>query len=256
MVDLHCHILPGVDDGAETLKDSLTMAKEAEKEGIKTIVATPHHKNGLYNNERKDIVAGIEELNKELKEARINVRILPGQEIRIHEKMVEHLDGGQLLTLGGSSSYLFIELPPNHVPCYTEQLLFDIQMKGVIPIIVHPERNQEFIQHPDKLYRFVRNGAATQITAASYAGYFGKKIQDFTGQMIEANLTHLMASDAHNVSSRGFHMARAYECLQKRKGTDYVYYFQENAELIVRGKHIDKEPPERIRPKKKFLGLF
>ncbi|KAB7707384.1 tyrosine protein phosphatase [Bacillus aerolatus] len=256
MIDLHCHILPRVDDGATTLTESLIMAKEAEKEGITTIVATPHHKNGTYDNVKKDIIAGVADLNKELKDGGINVEILPGQEIRIYGELMEDYEKDELLTIGGDSSYVLIEFPSGYVPQYAEQLFFDMQMKGLLPIIVHPERNQELIEKPDRLYNLVKNGAATQITASSYIGKFGKKIQMFTEQLIDANLTHLFASDAHNVKNRSFHMAQAHERLQKRAGTDYVYYFKENAELIVNGQHMYKEPPERIRTKKKFLGLF
>ncbi|KMY52978.1 tyrosine protein phosphatase [Bacillus sp. FJAT-27231] len=256
MIDLHCHILPGLDDGPATLEESLTMAEEAEKEGITTIVATPHHKNESFYNVKKAVTASTAVLNKELKSAGINVQILPGQEIRIYGEIIRDLGNEELLTLGGNPLYLLIEFPSNYVPRYTEQLFFDIQMKGIIPIIAHPERNKEFIQYPDKLYRLVKNGAATQITAASYAGRFGKKIQRFTDKLIEANLTHFVSSDAHNVSSRGFHMAKAYERLQKKAGTDFVHYFQENAERIVNGQHIHKEPPERISIKKSFWAYF
>lgn len=256
MIDLHCHILPGLDDGPATIEESLMMAKEAEKAGITTIVATPHHKNELFHNAKKAVEASTASLNKELKSASINVQILPGQEIRIYGEIIRDLENGELLALGGNSFYLLIEFPSSYVPQYTEQLLFDIQMKGIVPIIAHPERNKEFIQYPDKLYRLVKNGAATQITAASYAGRFGKKIQRFTDKLIEANLTHFIASDAHNTSSRGFHMAKAYERLRKKSGIDFVHYFQENAERIVSGQHIHKEPPERILLKKKFFGLF
>jgi len=121
---------------------------------------------------------------------------------------------------------------------------------------VHPERNQELIEQPDKLYSLVKNGAATQITAASYVGRFGRKIQAFTEQLVEANLTHLIASDAHNTKSRSFHMLEAYNRMEEKLGIDFVYYFKENTELILDGSNLYKEAPSRIRKKKKFLGLF
>ncbi|KAB7707406.1 tyrosine protein phosphatase [Bacillus aerolatus] len=256
MIDLHCHILHGLDDGADTSPASIAMAKEAEKQGISAIVATPHHKNGAYENVKAEIVTSVAALNKELTKAGINVDVLPGQEIRIYGELLEDYEKDELLTIAGTSSYIFIEFPSGSVPHYTEQLFYDIQMNGLLPVIVHPERNQELIQHPDRLYSLVKNGAATQITASSYTGHFGKKIQLFTEQLIDAQLTHLLASDAHNTHTRTFKMADAYARMAEKMGDDYVYYFQENAELIIEGNHLYKEPPEKIRKKKKILGIF
>jgi len=112
MIDLHCHILPELDDGAPTLTASIAMAKEAEAEGITSIVATPHHKNGSYDNVKQDILTSVASLNRELKKAGVNVDILPGQEIRMYGEILEDYEKDELLTLGGTSSYLFIEFHP------------------------------------------------------------------------------------------------------------------------------------------------
>ncbi|MGM7634667.1 tyrosine-protein phosphatase [Bacillus sp. Hm123] len=256
MIDLHCHILPRLDDGAESNASSLSMAKMAEKQGITKIVATPHHKNSIYENKKIDILLHVANLNYELRNAGINVEILPGQEIRMYGEFIEDFENGELLTVGGNSEYVLIEFPSGYIPQYAEKLLFDLQMKGLLPIIVHPERNQEILEHPDKLYKLVKNGALTQVTASSYIGYFGKRIRRLTEQLIEANLAHFIASDAHNTTTRPFHLAEAYERLQLQMGDDYRFYFQENAETIISGQHIHKEPPTYLHLKKKFLGLF
>lgn len=175
IIDIHCHILPGIDDGAADFTESLEMAKAAAKEGIKKIIATPHHRNGSYDNYKDEIIHRTKELNDYLQSEQVKVEILPGQETRIYGEMVEDYEKGEILTLAEVSTYVFVEFPSGNVPRYTEQLLFDLQMKGVTPVIVHPERNAELIQQPDKLYQFVKNGAATQVTAASVVGYFGKK---------------------------------------------------------------------------------
>ncbi|PAQ12877.1 tyrosine protein phosphatase [Bacillaceae bacterium SAOS 7] len=256
MIDLHCHILPGIDDGAKSNIDSLSMAMMAEKQGITKIVATPHHKNGIYENKKTDILLHVADLNAKLKGAGVNVEILPGQEIRMYGEIIEDFESGELLTVGGNSKYVLIEFPSGYIPQYAEKLLFDLHMKGLLPIIAHPERNQEILEHPDKLYKLVKNGTLTQITASSYIGYFGKRIKRFTEQLIEANLTHFIASDAHNTTTRPFHLTEAYEKLQSQLGSDYRFYFQENAEIIISGQHIQKEPPVHINKQKKFLGLF
>ncbi|RST74193.1 tyrosine protein phosphatase [Siminovitchia acidinfaciens] len=252
MIDIHCHILPKVDDGPDDVRDSLEMAKMAAGEGISTIVATPHHQNGSYHNVKADIIQKTRDFNEYLKTESIDIKILPGQETRIYGELLEDFEKGEILTIAQSSMYVFVELPSSHVPRYTEQLLYDIQIKGLIPIIVHPERNSELMEQPDKLYKLVKNGAATQVTAASLTGYFGKRTQKFTEEIIEANLTHFIASDAHNTVSRSFKMAEAQELLKKKFGTDTLFMFMDNAESVVADQHIFREIPSRIKKKKSF----
>lgn len=255
VIDIHSHILPGVDDGAQTEEDSLTMAHAAVKNGIHTIIATPHHKNGHYDNEKDSIVKYVELLNELLKRENIPLTVLPGQEIRMYGEIVEDLMAGKIQPLN-NTKYLFIEFPSAHVPRYAEQLLFDLQMADYIPIIVHPERNKELKEHPYRLYDFVRKGALTQVTAASVIGKFGKNIQKFTHQIIEANLAHFIASDAHNTTTRGFCMKEAYQQIEENYGMDMLYMFLENGQLLTEDQHVNRFEPEEIQQRKKFLGLF
>jgi protein-tyrosine phosphatase len=254
MIDIHCHILPGIDDGAAAITDSIDMAHKAVSEGIHTIIATPHHKNSKYDNSKTSIIERVIELNGKLEDEKIPLTILPGQEVRIYGEVVQDWEKGEILPLN-HSQYLFIELPSGHVPRYTEKLVFDLQLKGIIPIIVHPERNQEIIERPDVLYSLVKKGALTQVTASSISGYFGKKIRNFSLQLIEANLTHFIASDAHNINTRGFKMEETMDLLHAKYGVDFVYLFQENAELLVQNQNVYRDTPEPIK-KKKFLGIF
>jgi protein-tyrosine phosphatase len=255
LIDIHSHILPGIDDGAKTVQDSIDMAKQAVSEGIHTIIATPHHKNGKYDNLKADILPFVRELNQTFAQEGIDLKVLPGQECRIFGEILEDYGKGEILTLNKDSQYLFIEFPSSSVPRYADRLLYDIQVDGLTPIIVHPERNAELMERPDKLYKLVKNGAVTQLTASSLVGYFGKNIQKFSQQMIQANLTHFIASDAHNIHNRTFKMEEAMDDIEKKYGMDMVYYFTENAEMLVEGKTIYKEIPELIK-KKKFLGIF
>ncbi|NHM30019.1 tyrosine-protein phosphatase [Neobacillus terrae] len=254
MIDIHSHILPGIDDGSKNMGESLMMAREAVKEGISTIIATPHHKNGKYENYKSDIINKVNELNKVLENENVDLEVLPGQETRIYGEIVEGIKNDEILSLSGSQ-YLFVEFPSSHVPKYTEQLFFDIQMKGYIPVIVHPERNQEIIERPDRLFHLVEKGALTQVTASSLSGHFGKNIKNFSFQLIDSNLTHFIASDAHNVHNRTFKMEEAFNLVAKKYGIDMVYFFRENAELLVDNKSIFKEIPEKIK-KKKLFGIF
>lgn len=254
MVDIHCHILPGIDDGAMSIGDSIAMAELAVKEGIHTIIATPHHRNGRYINGKEKIQKEVTALNQVLLEEKIPLTVLAGQENRIYGELLEDLLQGEVLPLN-NTHYLFVEFPTNHVPRYAEKLFYQLQMNHVTPIIVHPERNQEIVNNPNILYKLVQKGALTQVTASSVAGYFGKKIQKFSFQLVEANLTHFLASDAHNVNNRAFKMLEGLDTIEARYGPDMVYYFTENAELLVDGKNVMKEVPEKVKTKK-FLGIL
>lgn len=256
LLDVHCHIIPGVDDGAQTEADSIDMAKTAIAEGIDTIVATPHHKNLRYDNYRKDILKNVSILNELFEENGIELTVLPGQEIRINGEILEDLEKGEILTIN-DSKYIYIEFPSDSVPRYTEQILYDLQIEGYTPIIVHPERNRELLENPNKMYQLVRNGALSQVTAASVVGKFGKKIEQFSHQLIEANLTHLIGSDAHNTTTRGFFVRDAYEMVKNKYGVETYYMFMENSHLLVENMNLNRFEPSPIRKKKKKrFGLF
>ncbi|MFI8706982.1 tyrosine-protein phosphatase [Bacillus sp. NPDC077411] len=255
MIDLHCHILPSIDDGAGTLTDSLAMAQKAAAEGIHTIVATPHHQNGKYINERAEIFNQVKQLNEALQEHDIPLTVLPGQEVRLYGDLLADYEAGKILTLNETNKYILIEFPSNHVPRYAEQMLYELRVKGMIPIIVHPERNAELIEQPDKLYNLVNKGALTQVTAGSLLGNFGKKIKKFSLQLVEHNLTHMIASDAHNTTTRAFHLQAGYDVIENEFGTNTLIDFKENPYLLISGKSIYKEDPQQIR-RKKLFGIF
>src|SRR5699024_10476928 len=135
----------------------------------------------------------------------------------------EAYEKGQILSLNDAHDSILVELPFNHVPRYTGRLLYDMQMEGLTPIIVHPERNREILQSPDVLYQLVQDGALTQITAGSVTGHFGKQIKKFTYELIEHNLTHFVASDAHNTRYRTFRMDAALRAIEQEYGVGTRY---------------------------------
>lgn len=255
MIDLHCHILPGVDDGVKTEQDAIEMARVAAAEGITHIVATPHHRAHGFDNPKEAVKTLVDILNQLFKEEQVTVTVLPGQEARVYGEMIEGLEAGELLTMNDTGRYLFVEFPTNSVPRYTERLFFDLQMKGVIPVIVHPERNQEIYDNPNALYHLVKDGALSQVTAASLTGGFGNRIKKLSFDLIEHNLAHFIASDAHNTTTRAFHLREAYGEIERQFGTDRQFYFLENAELLIDGQNVYCDEPQPIK-EKKFLGLF
>lgn len=254
LIDIHTHILPGFDDGAKTEEDSLEMARAAVAEGITTVVATPHHRNGVFDNERESIEKWVDILNELLEKENVPLTVLPGQETRINGEMIEELENGTILPIN-HSRHVFVELPFSSVPRYTGQMLFDIQLQGYIPIIVHPERNQELVERPEKLYDFVKKGALTQLTTGSLIGEFGKDAQKFSRQIIEANLVHFVATDAHNTTTRRFNLSEAYNIIQKDFGSDYFYMYLENAELMANDQNVNRPEPMQVK-RKRFFGLL
>jgi len=255
MIDIHCHILPGIDDGAKSEAELLKMAHEAVSDGITTIIATPHHMNGVYINAKAEVLALTEHANQLLQKEEIPLTILPSQEIRIYENLIRDLRNNQVLFLDKACKYILLELPANSVPYQIDRLIFEIQILGVTPIIAHPERNSAIREQPYLLYKMVKSGAFAQLTAASITGRFGKEIEKFSRQLVEHQLVHLIASDAHNADTRGPRLVSAYERLAEYGGRELADEFKRNAENVVNGKGIWAGEPMKIQ-KKKLFGLF
>ncbi|MGG3478584.1 CpsB/CapC family capsule biosynthesis tyrosine phosphatase [Peribacillus frigoritolerans] len=254
MIDIHCHILPGVDDGAADMKVSLNMARKAVEAGITHIFATPHHLNEKYVNVKSDIIDRAVRLNESFQLEKIPLTIHLGQEVRIHRDIFTSLEKEEILTLDDNGTYMLLELPSGRVPSYTQEVIYELLLKGITPIIVHPERNKELIGNHKLLFELVQEGALTQITSGSIIGDFGKSIQSFSKKIIQHNLAHFIATDAHNIGSRGFTLQQAYETITKAYGIQRTYYFKENAEQLLKDQSPAVEKP--LPFKKKILGIF
>ncbi|GAB7387956.1 tyrosine protein phosphatase [Bacillaceae bacterium] len=253
MFDIHCHILPQADDGAMDMEQAIRMAEIAEKDGITAIIATPHHRNGIYWNEKESILRKVEELNAALAERGLSVRVLPGMEVHVHAGLVDELQAGRLLPLNGSK-YLLLELPFQQVPPRLEELVYEIQLAGFVPVIAHPERTLSFRERPERLYALVQKGALTQITAGSILGFFGKKAQRFSRELLDCRLTHVVASDAHTDRRRVPKLSEAYAEIARYAGGDVAETLKRNAQAIAFGENIRAEEP--AKPKRKFFRLF
>ncbi|WP_341279919.1 CpsB/CapC family capsule biosynthesis tyrosine phosphatase [Paenibacillus sp. FSL H8-0537] len=241
MIDIHTHILPGIDDGAARLEDSVALARAAAAEGIKTIIATPHHHNGRYVNPAQAVEELTRTLNELLQELDIPLVVHTGQEVRLHQELLDHFQQGSLLTLAGSS-YMLLELPSSHIPKNTEQTVYELGLLGVHAIIAHPERNAAIIQQPERLEELVRLGAFGQVTSHSLLGAFGKSVERASWKLCEAGLIHLVSSDAHHVERRGFRLKEAYDRIQKVMGAEWSDYFQQNAALLLRDEALADAP--------------
>lgn len=254
MIDLHCHLLPGVDDGPETMEESLAMAQTAVAQGITHLLCTPHHNNGRYENPKASIIAAVAELQAALDTAAIPLTVLEGQEVRVTGELIEDLTADNLLFTDLNDTYLLIEFPSADVPAYSETLLFELRGLGKIPVIVHPERNRYFMEDPDRLIPYLDMGCLAQLTAPSIVGIFGKKIQKIAHQMVERNLVQMVASDAHGINKRPFYLKEAYSEIEQKYGKQVVEQMQQVAKDLVNGDDVNY-PGYKEKKKKKF-GLF
>lgn len=265
IIDLHAHLIPGVDDGAQTLEDSLLLAKQAVEEGVEYLVLTPHHYNNQYINHAKDVVALAENLQSQLDQAGIALRVYPGQEIRMNDHLIDDILNQDLLSLDDGGKYYLIEFPTQTVPDFSEQIMRQLINRGITPVIAHPERNHVFVEDRDVYRRFISMGCLGQITTSSIAGEFGDKIQKAAVDMIQQNLAHILASDAHSVEWRPFNYDSGFEALARFFGQEKVEEFKENARNIFNGDSVERPTiyPEnkdrkmqREKKKKSFWHFF
>lgn len=248
MIDIHCHLLPGLDDGAQSMEEAIVMAEAAVRDGIETVIATPHHANRKYDNEAAQVIPAVGRLNQELGKRQIPLTVAAGQEIHVRFDLLDRAERGELLGLA-DSPYMLLELPDDRVPREFSEWIHELRLIGVTPVIAHPERNIEIIRNPELLAEWVRLGALSQVTSHAVTGRFGSRMQKVTLDLCRRNLVHFCASDAHNTRNRPFALREAYEVIRDRVGAEYVDYYQGNARRIVESTvPIERWEPQEKRP--------
>jgi len=213
MIDIHTHILPGIDDGVKTEDDAVEFARMAAEDGVRTIVATPHCRDGFYVNERADVLAMTATLRERLARESVEVELVAGAEVHICPELVERILDGRAPTLGNNGKTLLLELSLTQYPVELENLIFQLKLAGVVPILAHPERIRFFEDDIGRYEALVRLGAYGQITTGSLLGEFGRKTQEFSRELVRKGLIHVVATDAHNVRGRPPIMSEAVEAL-------------------------------------------
>ena len=192
MIDLHSHILPGLDDGARDLERSLDMARASVADGVTDMVCTPHWVPGKYENTRAAILDACAGLRERLAEAQIPLKLWPGAELHVDTGIPERIRSGELLTLVDGGKYVLIELPEESLPSNLEDFFWALQLDGIKPILSHVERNPVLQSDPMRLFRWVEMGILAQITAASLVQEFSEEILDFSRELIEHRLVHVL----------------------------------------------------------------
>ena len=208
VIDLHCHVLPGIDDGPPDVDGSLQMAQAALDDGIDAIVATPHV-NMRYGLDPDAIPPRVEELQATLVRADLPLSLLCGAEIALSR--LPGLGEDQIRSLClGHSSYVLIESPYSPVGSVIEQSLFELRVRGFRPVLAHPERCPEFRRSIPRLTRLVENGVTCSVSAGSIVGQFGPAVRRFAGRLLELGLVHNVSSDAHDTVRRTPRLSAAF----------------------------------------------
>jgi protein-tyrosine phosphatase len=219
LIDLHSHLLSGIDDGSKDLAMSLAMARMAAADEISTIACTPHILPGVYNNNGPAIRRAVARLAESIAKAGIPITLVTGADVHIAPNLDVQLKDDQALTLN-NSRYFLLE-PPHHVlPPRLEDLIFGLQAAGYVPILTHPERLSWVEGHYDLIRRLVSSSVLMQITAGSVMGRFGRRPRYWAERMLEEGLCHLLATDAHDTEWRPPRMAEAREAVAQRIGDD------------------------------------
>jgi protein-tyrosine phosphatase len=208
MIDLHSHVLPGVDDGARTLEESLGILRAAAEDGITRIAATPHVRSD-HPTSPDTMEQGVEALNRAAREAGVPIEVLPGGELDI--EYAAGLDDATLARfgLGGNPAVLLLECPYYGWPLDLRDVAFRLDLRGFSVVLAHPERNPDVQADPELLRPFVDAGVLVQLTAASVDGRIGSSARHASRVLLDAELAHLIASDAHGPQIRAAGMAAA-----------------------------------------------
>jgi protein-tyrosine phosphatase len=259
MIDLHTHILPGVDDGVASEDEAVSLARMAREDGVHTIVATPHCKDDFFVNERADVLRGVEALRRRLEREGVAVTLLPGAEVHLCPDLIERVRDGRAPTLADNGRTLLLELSLNHYPVEIDNVVFQLKLAGIEPLFAHPERIRFFQEDVRRYERLVRMGATGQITTGSILGRFGSEAREFSEELLRKGLVHVLASDAHNVAQRPPLLSEAREAMVALVGERRASAMVEQIPRALLAGEIPEIPPvetDAARRSSFFSRLF
>ena len=259
MIDIHCHLLPGIDDGPTTLEQAMALAKALVDDGITHAVATPHVFPGRFENRRTSIEDEFERFASQLADSGIPLALGWAGEVRLTPEVLDLLALQELPYLGqsGRLQAMLLEMPDGQIPLGSDRFITHLMARGVRPVIVHPERNRAVMENTQRLQPFVAQGCAVQITAGSLVGQFGAKAQATAKAILDAGWVDVIASDAHNLTGRRPRMAEAAAWLGQHYGAAVVDQLTYTGPLHLCGGHLpgtaltpsnagQKQPAERL----------
>jgi protein-tyrosine phosphatase len=243
MIDLHCHMLPGIDDGATDLATALEMARIAAADGISVAACTPHIYPGMFDNDTAGIVQAIGALQAELDGAGIALELTAGADAHVTPELLSRLKAGTVPCLG-NGRYFLLE-PPHHVaPPRFGEFVFNLLTSGYIPVVTHPERLTWIAAHYPMFDELVRQGAWMQVTSGSLTGRFGKDARYWGERMLDDGLVHILATDAHSTRRRPPLLAEGRDAAARRVGAQEALNLVEIRPLGI----LQNLPPENLPP--------
>jgi protein-tyrosine phosphatase len=196
VIDLHSHLLPGIDDGASSLRESVAMARSAVADGIRCVAATPHVRDD-YPTTPDEMEALVEQVQAAVDAEGVELKVLRGGEVALEQLDAFSLDELRRFGLGGNPRYLLVEFPYRGWPRGIEGAVFGLARRGVVPVLAHPERTREVQEDPDRLESLLQSGCLVQVTAASIDGRLGRSSAACARRLVDTGVAHLLASDAH-----------------------------------------------------------
>jgi protein-tyrosine phosphatase len=250
MIDIHSHILPGIDDGARTLDESLEMAEIAAADGIEQMVATPHVFKGLSDDpEPAEVISWVHALQAAVA---AKLKILPGSETHIRHDIAEQAKAQRVTTIN-QCNYLLVEFPQLAVPVGTDEVFYKLRLQGIHPILVHPERNIQIQKQPSLVAEYVTRGVFIQVTAMSVAGQFGTAAKKCAETLLEHHCVHFLATDAHRPSKRPPILSRGRDAAARIIGEAAAWCLvYDNPLAVVEGRLLKVEEPVPFQSPKQF----
>ena len=261
MIDLHCHILPGIDDGPKTIEESLEMARVFEQAGYTHVVATPHAVPGTtWMPDSENIRDRLDELNQAIAKEGINLKVLPGMEIALDPNISDLLDHGKVQALAGTS-YVLIEPPFQRFPWGWEEVFFAVLSKGYKVLLAHPERCVQLISKPDLCDQLIESGVYFQVNWDSFIGNHGRTIEKMAVYLATKGYIHCLATDSHDADNRNAQqMLSATESIEKLVGRDNLHIIsRENPSRLLRDEaleNMEKQEIEGAVTKKRRWGFW
>lgn len=250
MIDMHAHIIWGVDDGPKTFEETQELIRLAEKEGIEQIIATSHALHPSYHADIQEVEEKLQVLTDWISEQGIDIKVHMGHEVRVTEAIIDEIKNRNVSTLNGTN-YVLIEFPSATVPLFAKEIVKQLLNQGYVPIIAHPERNKLLANQSEKLRELIDLGAYAQVTAGTLAGAFGKDVQKIALRMVDEGLIHCYGSDVHNDSTRDFKFDAGLTILENKNRQEMVEYLLENNERLLENKVLLK-----IEKKESVLKRF
>lgn len=242
MIDLHCHILPGIDDGPATIEDSVALARAAAEAGTRTMVATSHV-SWEYPNTAATIAALVDDVNERFAREQVPIEVRPGAELAMTR--VGDLSDEALLAYGlGGGPWLLVECPLTPAASGFDAMIYQLQSRGHRLVLAHPERSPAFHRNIDALAELADNGVLTSVTAGALVGRFGSTVRRFALQLAERGLIHNVASDAHDAVRR--HPGMRAEIEAAGLGTHMQWLTSELPAAVLAGAPLPERPPEPV----------